>query len=304
MTNECKGPVPNDQPPTECDFWLNDHDDNGNSLWSWINLNPYPSPSAGWNVPRIYNCPNVGASQRSNWIRGINVPQLPVNPVPAPTFVCTVSGHASSNFSDLQSQIGHYRVFPVNDATGQFAPPGQVDKSGNYCPPNSSCTPDKYDIVGFTVLRIDQVLHGTDPAAIGDPGSSGSCGPNHDFKKNPPNNTWDLNTQSCNITNLHYPGDPSKSYPELSKGNTIYQFGIDYTYDPTSAVITWTRDENVKNVKVQWDYVVPPTPGKCGLHNPDPNAVCFVVSWQGYQTGGINPGPGPDFGERAIRLSA
>src|SRR5207249_3822842 len=27
MSNECEEPVPNDHPPTECAFWLNDHDD-------------------------------------------------------------------------------------------------------------------------------------------------------------------------------------------------------------------------------------------------------------------------------------
>ena len=49
----------------------------------------------------------------------------------------------------MKNQVGHFRVFPVNDGTGQFAPPGQVDKDGNYCPPATPCTPDKYDIIAF-----------------------------------------------------------------------------------------------------------------------------------------------------------
>jgi hypothetical protein len=309
MTNECAAPVPNPNPPTECDFWLNDHDDNGNPLWAWINLNLYPGSSAGWNVPQTYNCPNVGSSDRSNWIHGVDVPTLPVNPIPSPTFVCTVSGHAAANFSDMQDIVGQYRVFPVNDASGVFAPPGQVDNGGAYCAPNTSCTPDKYDIVGFNILRVDQVLHGNDAAAIGTQPDSGTCSPNHNFSQNPPNDTWDLDAQSCTITSLRYKGDPSKLYPKLSKGSTTYlggvtgACGVDYCYDTVTHVITWTQGSNQNNVKVEWDWSTPGTPGKCGIRDSDPNAICLVVSWQGFRTGGINPGGGEDFGLRAIRLS-
>jgi hypothetical protein len=303
MNAECEAPVPNTHPPTNCGFWLNDHEDNGNPLWSWINLNPYPGNSGGWNVPQSYNCPNVGASDRSNWINAVDVPNLPVNPLPSPTFVCTVSGHASSNVSDLQDQIGKLRVFPVNDGTGAFAPPGQVDSRGNYCPPNTSCTPDKFDIVGFTVLRIDNVLQGNDPLAIGTPGGPGSCSITQDFAKNGPGASFDLDAQSCNTTALHYPGDLTKLYPKLSLNKTVYTINVDYTYNASNNTIKWTKGAAQTGVTIAWDYVALPSPGKCGIHISDPNAVCIVASWQGYITGGINPGGGVGFGLQAVRLA-
>ena len=38
-----------------------------------------------------------------------------------------------------------------------------------------SVDPDKYDIIGFTRLKIVAVYEGDDPAAIGTPGASGTC---------------------------------------------------------------------------------------------------------------------------------
>lgn len=41
-------------------------------------------------------------------------------------------------------------------------PSGQIDMNGNPCPPNSgtSCSPDKYDIMGFTRMRITALYRG------------------------------------------------------------------------------------------------------------------------------------------------
>jgi hypothetical protein len=301
MTEECERPFPDPNPPVNCGFWLNDHDDNGNPMWSWLNLNPYPGSSAGWNVPIGFNCPNVGANDRSDWINGINVPDLPINQAPAPTFVCTTSGHASANFSDLVDQIGEYRVLPVNDANGIFAPPGQVDRDGNWCPPSTPCTPDKYDIVGFTELRIDDVLHGNDPVAIGTLGSMGDCLKNHGFNTNDVLDLDTINGSGCpntSQTDILNPLPPSL----LSKNGTPFVENVDYTYDAANHVVTWTgADTNGVDIKFHWEIY--PTKGKCGTHASDPNAVCLVASWQGYQPGGFDPGGGIDFGVRAIRLS-
>ena len=80
---------------------------------------------------------------------------------------------------------------------------------------------------------------------------------------------------------------------------------VDYQFDPGTNVITWIRNENVANVKVEWDWSTPDVPGLCGSHRADPNAVCLVTSWQGPQSGGFEPCPEcPDFGLRAIRLTA
>jgi hypothetical protein len=301
LGSECGPPpvTPTTPPPVECDFWLNDHDDNGNPLWAWVNLNPVGTSNAGWNVDRYYNCPNVPSGDRTNWIKGINVPPLPVNPIPTPTFVCTVSGHASVNFADMQTQIGKFKVFPVNDAAGALAPPGQVDKNGAYCPPSTLCTPDKYDIVGFTVLRLDGVYRGDDPAATGTPAASGHCSVNNNFTQNAPGNTFNLATSGCVTTNL--------INLKLSKSSTTYVLNVDYRFDPVTQIVTWIRNQNVNSVKVEWDWSTPAVPGRCSRAHPtmtsDPNAVCLVASWQGPQAGGINPGGGVDFGLRAIRLA-
>jgi hypothetical protein len=116
------------------------------------------------------------------------------------------------------------------------------------------------------------------------------------------------------LLNLHFPGnDRTKLYPRIREatGNKEYSYGqapgpgVDYTYDPVTHVITWVSQDPlnqiVLNTRVDWDY---DTAGACGARGSDPNAICLVSSWQGYQSGGLNPGGGADFGLRAVRLSA
>ncbi|MGH2556005.1 MAG: hypothetical protein ACRDHO_09865, partial [Actinomycetota bacterium] len=242
-----------------------------------------------------------------------------VNPVPTPTYVCASSGNEdpADFIQQLRGQIGNFKIFPVNDAQGEYAPPGQVDRDGNPCGrDDQSCTPAQYDIVGFTSLRIDAVLRGDDEEATGDPGGTFRCSPplEHDFEVDPPGDTWNLEEQfDCPLTDLHWPNDRSRRYPRIRPENDSQPFNgglapdcsdVDYCYDADSHVITWLAEDREENARVDWDFFVPPSPGKCGIHQPDDQAVCLVVSWQGYRTGGINPGGGVDFGLRAIRLSA
>jgi hypothetical protein len=92
----------------------------------------------------------------------------------------------------------------------------------------------------------------------------------------------------------------------LSKGKgksaVVYQPGLDYEFDEQSHVVTWLENA-VPDVKVDFDWANEDTPGKCGFHDPDPNGVCIVASWQGAQVGGSLPGGGQDFGLRAVRLT-
>jgi len=125
--------IPDAPVGTQCNFWMdNSPDELGDAQWSWMNLNLCPVESqCGWDISRTGNCPNVGASERDDWIRNGPDMNLPVS-----AYVCTTSGHASTNFSDLTSQIGEVKAFPVNDQNQQ------VDNSGNICSPHSA-SPDK-----------------------------------------------------------------------------------------------------------------------------------------------------------------
>jgi putative Flp pilus-assembly TadE/G-like protein len=273
---------------TPCNFWLdNQPNELGDAQWAWMNLDQ-------WDVATSAHCGNPGTSDIRRWIE-----DGPTSNLSVPSYVCTTNGFTANSYRQtLADEIGQIKAFPVNDQDKQ------VDKDGNICPPVCA-SPDKYYIVGFIPLRIDNVLRGDSPQAIGTPGGTGSCSPNHSFTTAPPNNLWDLDASGCITSNLHFPGDATKVYPKLSKGNTTYVLGTDYTFNATTNVVTWTRTQNVNSVRVQWDWSTPGTPGLCGSHDSDPNAICLVTSWQGPQSGGIEPCPEcPDFGLRAIRLTA
>jgi hypothetical protein len=286
--------VPSGEPELPCGFWLDGrgNDDGGDndedSDWAWTNLDR-------WDVEADESCPDVSRSDLRDWIEGREVPVVRLNLPPDPTFVCTSSGRASRHFSDLRAQEGKFKMFPVQDAAGEFAVPGQAG--------------DKYEVVGFTSLRVEEVLRGDDPAATGRRGGTFDCSWEHiDFEIGFPVYLDDPN-QPCPWEDLHYPGDPGKPFPAIRKGQEEYDgevigrcSGLDYCYDPATSAITWQLPEPLENATVEWQYVVPDTEGACGVRDPDRNAVCLVASWQGYRTGGINPGVGIDFGLRAVRL--
>ncbi|HYT80337.1 MAG TPA: pilus assembly protein TadG-related protein [Actinomycetota bacterium] len=331
MQNDCDKPVPppDDEINITCRFWLDDSGI-GDAQWSFLNLiSDRNDPHWGWDVPRIDvpqvfpGCTNVGNNQVDDWIaQRAPTGQLGLN-FPDATYVCRVTGRSADHFRTFQDQIGTFRIFPVNCPEPVPGSPcagshGQVDKDGNLCPP--PCTPAKYDIIGFTILRIDNVLHGNDPAAYGDPGSQNNlCTPpiSRTFTTAPgPDHTYDLNTQAqCGLLNLHLPGDATKLYPRIreSNGNKVYQYGqapgpnVDYTYDPATQVITWVSldplNQIVLDARVDWEYDIAPSPGACGIRQKNANATCLLASWQGFQSGGINPGEGADTGLRAVRLS-
>jgi len=288
----------------QCGFWWNNNDI-GNALWSQVNLNE-------WNVAADARCPSAGSSDTFKWING-QAPTLSLN-YPLPTYACRDTGFAQTvitkgfnqgcptgQLNGLECQVGKIMLFPVND------PNGQVDSNGNLAPPPA--TPDKYDMVGFASLLLFQVLKGNDPQAIGTSAANGSCSITHDFTLLPPSNAFNLATQqACNTANLRYPADATKLYPKLSKKigkvTTVYVYGVNYTYDAATTVITWLLPDTT-GVKVEWDWSTPATPGKCGLQASDPNAWCLVSKWEGYQTSGGDPGSGGggDFGTRGVELT-
>jgi Flp pilus assembly protein TadG len=267
---------------TACNYWY-DNSASGfdnSSNWGFINLDT-------WGVSSGDSCPSAGTSTRRDWIDGVGVPQVSIN-VSGPTYVCADSGHSTPSWFDaLAGLVGDVRFFPVNDPNQMVLHP-----SGK----------EKYDIIGFTALEIQQVLRGDDPAAAGTPGVTSSC-----------STTWSpSNGSTVDLDAVSGKGCPGGSPPAslsnlvLSSGNgshtVTYANGTDYTFDTSTDVITWTSAPQA-GVSVDFDWGTVGTPGACGAHGRDPNAVCLVASWQGAQVGGTRGGGGRDFGVRAIWLS-
>ena len=260
-------------------FWDNSQSSfNDSSNWGFANLNL-------WNVDAGSSCPNAGTSERRDWILG-GGPPVAID-LRGHSLVCADSGHSTSSWFDaLQSLVGTIAFFPVND------PSLEVRTSGR----------EKYAIIGFTALKIERVLQGNDPAAIGTPGSGGSCSTSMSMR---PGTTVYLDA-------LSGPGCPRGVVATTISGLTLWQkqknktvtfkSGVDYTYDSAAHVVTW-KARNQAGVNVQFDWSKSGAPGACGERPSDPNGVCLVASWQGVQVGGTRPGGGKDFGVRAIRLS-
>ena len=125
-----------------------------------------------WNVDAGENCHSAGISDRRDWILNDYGDPLVLNGTPPgsePTYVCNDTGHSTANWQNFMDRMEANAIvlFPVNDCEGQ------LDKSGSVSPCPS--TPDKYDIIGFTRLKLIEVYKGDDPAAIGTTGASGTC---------------------------------------------------------------------------------------------------------------------------------
>ncbi|MBW3595222.1 MAG: hypothetical protein KY391_06550, partial [Actinobacteria bacterium] len=194
---------------------------------------------------------------------------------------CVDSGHSNSSWMEaLQNQVGKIKHFPVND------PDAMVRTEGR----------EKYAIIGFVALRVEAVLKGNDPAAVGTPGASGRCSGTFSFGLN---STFDIDDLGCDTSTA------TISNLTLESGNgskkKVHVEGTDYTFDPASHVISWFGAPT-KDVSIAFDWAQAGSEGKCGSRAPDPNAICLSASWQGVQVGGSLPGNGADFGMRAVRL--
>ena len=307
--------IPNDvKIGDSCNLWYdNGNLELGNANWGFMNLDQ-------WNVAADASCDSAGgANNRADYIQNDFQDDLPMNgdpPGSAPTYVCTSTGHATSNWDDLRSRIGDVLMFPVNDCGGQ------VDKNGIVTPCPS--TPDKYDIIGFTSLYLVDVLRGNDPAAFGSLAASGTC--NQDFQPFDADGdattlqTFNLNSfgtfsSQCfgsapdNLSGLII--TPKKNglpaYRLCAPGQTV---GCEYQYDPATRNVTWvgpgtTRvgsKESDDDLHISFSWSFNGTPGLCEPpdRSSDPNALCLITEWRGFaltaKTGG------QDFGVRSIHL--
>lgn len=128
---------------TACHFWY-DQDNIASAQWGLLNLNSWGAqPTDACNAFQF-----SGESDISNWTMNGFGQDLALKD-PPPTYVCDVSG--VKVFSSLVShpenffQPGDVKVFPVNNAEQQVMKGDLIDK---------------YAIVAFASLKIEQVLRG------------------------------------------------------------------------------------------------------------------------------------------------
>jgi Flp pilus assembly protein TadG len=316
--------VPDLDPGEDCTFWYN----NGNAAigdanWGFLNLDQ-------WNVAISDNCSSAGgSSNRGTYILNNYGSPLPLAE-PGPTYVCGSTGHATSNWQDLNDRWhglncntapcpGPVILMPVNDCDQQ------VDKSGNIVPCGTG-TPDKFAIIGFTTLELSGVYRGDDPAAIGTPGTpaqNGDCGnkgtalgssgagdatlPGVQFGGWYLPDFADLYCGASRAADVITPPvvvtEPKNSPPVVactSVTPTPTPVGCDYFYNPSTKILSWwdSASKDVNNT-VKFDWTVNGTqasPGFCGVRASDPNAICLVTTWLGYTDENGTVGTGPSFG--------
>jgi hypothetical protein len=285
------------QPGTKCYLWY-DNDRFSGSAFGFLNLcTVNDSCSPGWDVGSGDNCPNVGASLRDDWIAGNWTGGPNDISYPTPTFVCRVSGLASSDWSELEKREGPPHVpgqadssdlmFPVNDCATM------VDKNGSPIGCDSTTPPDKYNIIGFIILHLDAVLDSQSEWA----GSGGSCASAPmNFVPSSPNIDLDVLAAGLGCT----PYDTISDVRLKRTGNPqCCTENVDYTYDPNTHVIDWTG-ANRTNVQITWDYS---QGGPCGTPPGNSSAVCLMVTTVEVRFGGsVVCDDCPDFGVRAVRL--
>lgn len=274
-----------------CFLWYdNNKDVFGGSAFGFLNLCPEGEPlcsKVGWDVSGGASCPNVGASERRPWIDGTwgGGPNN-VN-YPAPTYVCRLSGLASNLWTNnLEDRVGDDLTFPVNDCATQ------VDTNGSAvgC---SSDKVDKYNIIGFIVLRLDAVLDSQ--AEWGGTGDTCTSTP-IDMKVNSPNIDLDVIAPGLGCT----PYDTIANVTLSANGNPkCCTENTHFVYDPATHVVDWIGA--VRNgVTIDWDYA---EGGPCGVPPNNSSAVCLQVTTVEVRFGGsVVCEACPDFGIRAVRL--
>ena len=274
-------------PDIACYLWY-DNDLFDQSSFGFLNLCTSTDPCQhGWDVSSGDNCPNVGASLRSDWIDsnwsgGPNV----VN-YPAATYVCRVSGLTSSNWSSLEQRIGDDLIFPVNDCNTQ------VDRNGTPIGCNPSEAPDKYNIIGFIVLRLDDVLDSQQEWA----GNSGSC-QTAQMNMVPTSPDIDLDVIAPGLGCTPYDAISDVQLSASGPGGPCCTLGQHYTFDPSTNVVDWIGN-NRNRVTISWDYS---EGGPCGVPPNNASAVCLRVHTVEVQFGGSLPGQGANYNLRAVRL--
>jgi hypothetical protein len=302
--SQFQGPcdIPNLPPPGNCTFWYNGGSFAiGDANWGFLDLDQ-------WGVDPATDCNAVGPATRGEYIR-YNFPTDLVLNDPGPTYVCSSTGHATDNWQDFVDRMncspsnpiyancpGNLLVMPVNDCHEQLSETGSITPCG-------AGTPDKYAIVGFAALELDGVYRGDDPAAVGTPavvGPSGSC-PTSARLGAAGAGSYGLGGWSLDTIATSQCGAPSSPDTitnvtvtrKTSTGTTTFtgcsapSAGCDYVYGSATHHLDWYSSSTrtgARKYTVSFDWKIndtPAKPGYCGLHAPDPNAICLVMTWQG-----------------------
>ncbi|MGH2679891.1 MAG: TadE/TadG family type IV pilus assembly protein [Actinomycetota bacterium] len=275
-----------------CHLWY-DNDLFDGSSFGFLNLCTATDPcQLGWDVGTGDNCPNVGASLRSDWIAGNWTGGPNELNYPSPTYVCRVSGLTSSNWSTLETREangphvsgvddGSDLIFPINDCNTQ------VDNNGNVIGCNPSQPPDKYNIIGFITLHLEAVL---DSAAEWGGVPQSSCSPNN------VNVTPEQVIPLSSFTGGQCPNGSTPSGVIDFRINNQTS-GPNWSYDDLNKSFTWTGPAGRVNVDFDWWL-----DGECGQPPGNSSAVCLKVTTVEVRFGGTSPGGGANFGLRAVRL--
>ena len=323
-------PVPDLDPQTKCNFWYNNGPNAiGGADWGFLSLDQ-------WDVAADANCNSAGGTSSLNGYILNNYGSEVLLADPGPTYVCVTTGHRDNSWQDaLQDRLdgvgcdtspcpGPVILMPVNDCAKQ------VDKNGNVTPCGSG-TPDKFAIVGFVTLELSGIYKGNDPRAIGTPGTpaqSNDCGNNGQALGNSGAGDsalgsgqaggWDL--RAFAVASCGAPASPDvisgvtvdppqnkdpalvacASVPPSGSSTPPAPTGCDYYFNPSTNILSWwdVTSKNVAN-KVKFNWTIngtPPSPGLCGVHAPDPNAICLQTTWLGYTDQNGTVGNGPSFG--------
>jgi Putative Flp pilus-assembly TadE/G-like len=158
---------------TLCAFWWNNSSggqsdpDLANAEWGTLDL-------LNWDVMPPVHCNNSTPPQFEEWmLRGFALP-LPIDSDfygaiagDGHTYVCRGQGNFGAALDrDIQeaADIGDPLYFPVN------RPSTQLDSNGNVCAPEdfatTNCSVDKYDIIGFARLFIEEIHRGNQNEAL------------------------------------------------------------------------------------------------------------------------------------------
>jgi Flp pilus assembly protein TadG len=278
-------------PGTECYMWF-DNDRFSNSAFGYLNLNP-TDPQKGWDVPKDAQCPNVGSSDRTNWINAAGSDaDLPVHYPNGPTYVCRVSGLSNTDWSVLRSRQGDVVTFPMDDCTQN------VDQVGN--PVGCFGNADKYDIIGFIDFELEAVLDQANGANGWGGIPTTTCQANNfDVVHNQTYSLIGLGTGSCpNATQSAATIDASTLTID---GKGPSDPTRQYTYDPVAKTFTWTGPTSPPRINVQFDWSLA---GRCGTPPGNTSAVCILVKTVEVRVGGSSPCPScsPLSNIRAIKL--
>jgi hypothetical protein len=271
-------------------FYDNGPNDLGQAQWGFLNMHY-------WGVDSNFTCNDSNTADLKDWITSPDGIDVTLNGTPEgsePTYVCGNNGHNAGDWkNELTAQIGQLKTFPVNDCNGQLPSP---------CP----SAPDKYDIIGFTKLLIQDVITGQDAKGT----QGGSC-------------TWTKSFITTTTTPLSDSFGTGNGCPTSLPGSIVNlviktagspgrvlqpcttltplptPVGCTYLFDNKQNTIRWVGLPQL-NAIVTYDY----GSGPCGYHpEAGGNAVCLITQWKGFTTGHSRICPTcPSFGLTNILL--